>query len=77
MFLADPASAAEYGRLKKQLAARFPTDIDEYIDGKTDFADGSLFATKPARQSVSERTRMLAARCHGLGAGLGGRGPRP
>jgi GrpB-like predicted nucleotidyltransferase (UPF0157 family) len=30
-------SAAEYGRLKKQLAARFPTDIDKYIDGKTDF----------------------------------------
>jgi GrpB protein len=28
---------AEYGRLKKQLAARFPTDIDRYIDGKTDF----------------------------------------
>lgn len=30
-------SAAEYGRLKKQLAAIFPTDMDRYIDGKTDF----------------------------------------
>jgi len=30
-------SAVEYGRLKKQLAARFPADIDKYIDGKTDF----------------------------------------
>jgi GrpB-like predicted nucleotidyltransferase (UPF0157 family) len=30
-------AAAEYGRLKKQLAAQFPTDIDHYIDGKTDF----------------------------------------
>jgi GrpB-like predicted nucleotidyltransferase (UPF0157 family) len=31
------ASTAEYGRLKKELAAQFPTDIDKYIDGKTDF----------------------------------------
>jgi len=30
-------AAAEYGRLKKQLAARFPRDMDKYIDGKTDF----------------------------------------
>jgi GrpB-like predicted nucleotidyltransferase (UPF0157 family) len=30
-------SAAEYGRLKKQLAARYPTNMDKYIDGKTDF----------------------------------------
>jgi GrpB-like predicted nucleotidyltransferase (UPF0157 family) len=30
-------SAAQYGRLKKKLAARFPTDTDKYIDGKTDF----------------------------------------
>lgn len=33
----DSAAAAEYGRIKKQLAARFPADIDRYIDGKTDF----------------------------------------
>jgi GrpB-like predicted nucleotidyltransferase (UPF0157 family) len=30
-------SAAEYGRLKKKLAARYPTDMDKYIEGKTDF----------------------------------------
>ena len=35
-------SAAKYGRLKKQLAARFPNDMDNYIDGKTDFVLGVL-----------------------------------
>ena len=29
--------AEEYGVLKKQLAKKFPYDIDSYIDGKTDF----------------------------------------
>lgn len=33
----DPAAAREYGRIKKQLAARFPGDIESYIAGKTDF----------------------------------------
>lgn len=32
----DPEAAAEYGRIKKQLAARFPTDMASYIAGKTD-----------------------------------------
>lgn len=31
------AAAAEYGRLKKQLAAQFPNDIDSYVAGKTDY----------------------------------------
>jgi GrpB-like predicted nucleotidyltransferase (UPF0157 family) len=35
-------SAAKYGRLKKQLAARFPKDMDNYIDGKTAFILGVL-----------------------------------
>jgi GrpB-like predicted nucleotidyltransferase (UPF0157 family) len=34
--------AAKYGRLKKQLAARFPNDMNTYIDGKTDFVLGVL-----------------------------------
>ena len=34
--------AAKYGQLKKQLAARFPNDMDTYIDGKTDFVLGAL-----------------------------------
>jgi GrpB-like predicted nucleotidyltransferase (UPF0157 family) len=32
----DPQAATEYGRIKKQLAARFPTDMASYIAGKTD-----------------------------------------
>lgn len=30
-----PESVAEYGALKKRLAAKFPHDIDSYIEGKT------------------------------------------
>lgn len=33
----NPAAAAEYGLLKKHLAAQFPMDIDSYIAGKTDY----------------------------------------
>jgi GrpB-like predicted nucleotidyltransferase (UPF0157 family) len=33
----NPAAAAAYGEIKKQLAEQFPTDIDRYIEGKTDF----------------------------------------
>jgi GrpB-like predicted nucleotidyltransferase (UPF0157 family) len=32
-----PEAAREYGDLKASLARRFPTDMDSYIDGKTDF----------------------------------------
>jgi GrpB-like predicted nucleotidyltransferase (UPF0157 family) len=33
----NPIAAQDYGALKKQLAARFPDDIDAYVEGKTDF----------------------------------------
>lgn len=33
----DPVSVAQYSRIKRQLAARFPEDIDSYIVGKTEF----------------------------------------
>jgi GrpB-like predicted nucleotidyltransferase (UPF0157 family) len=33
----DPAATAAYGKLKKQLAEQFPTDIENYVAGKTDF----------------------------------------
>jgi GrpB-like predicted nucleotidyltransferase (UPF0157 family) len=33
---AHPGIAGEYGRLKKELAARFAEDIDGYVEGKTD-----------------------------------------
>lgn len=32
----NPSAAAEYGRLKKQLAAAFPDDVDRYGAAKTD-----------------------------------------
>ncbi len=33
----DSVAVAEYGRIKRQLAERFPNDIDGYVAGKTDF----------------------------------------
>jgi GrpB-like predicted nucleotidyltransferase (UPF0157 family) len=33
----DSVAVAEYSRIKRQLAARFPDDIESYIAGKTDF----------------------------------------
>lgn len=40
--LANPDAVREYGDLKLQLAAKFPDDIEGYIDGKTDFLIGIL-----------------------------------
>lgn len=40
--VANPQAAAEYGRLKCALAEKYPTDIDSYIEGKTDFLVGIL-----------------------------------
>lgn len=34
---AHPEAAAAYGELKKELARRFPQDMDRYCTGKTDF----------------------------------------
>jgi GrpB-like predicted nucleotidyltransferase (UPF0157 family) len=33
----NPATAAAYGQVKKKLAEQFPTDIESYVAGKTDF----------------------------------------
>lgn len=33
----DSVAVAQYSRIKRQLAERFPDDIDSYIAGKTDF----------------------------------------
>jgi GrpB-like predicted nucleotidyltransferase (UPF0157 family) len=33
----NPEARAAYGELKKRLAGQFPTDIDSYVAGKTDF----------------------------------------
>lgn len=37
---AHPAEAAAYGALKRELAARFPEDIEGYCDGKDAFVRG-------------------------------------
>lgn len=34
---ANPQKIIEYSNLKKELAEKFPNEIDRYIDGKTDF----------------------------------------
>lgn len=39
---ANPAEAADYARLKHELAARFPRDREAYIEGKSAFVKGVL-----------------------------------
>lgn len=34
---AQPDAARHYGNLKRRLAVEFPSDIDSYVFGKTDF----------------------------------------
>ena len=34
---AHPALAQQYSELKRGLAAAYPDDIDQYMDGKNDF----------------------------------------
>jgi len=38
--IAHPEDALAYGRLKQELARRFPTDIDSYVAGKDEFIKG-------------------------------------
>jgi hypothetical protein len=33
----DPAAVTRYSQLKKRLAAQFPSDIESYIEGKSNF----------------------------------------
>lgn len=40
--LANPAAVLQYAALKKQLAEKYPHDIDKYIEGKTAFIVGIL-----------------------------------
>ena len=44
---ANPESAAEYDKLKKELASKFGNDRDAYLDGKAEFVERILkFQTK-------------------------------
>ena len=38
----DPRAAAEYGHLKRQLAARHPRDREAYISGKSSFVVAAI-----------------------------------
>lgn len=61
----NPESAAEYGRLKQELAARFPADIDSYIAGKTACILAILRQcgfTEPALQIIEDANRPASDR---------------
>lgn len=51
---AHPDVAQEYGNLKTELARRFPDDIDQYIDGKTEFILGILRAIGMTQAELSD-----------------------
>ena len=50
----NPEAAMEYGLLKKELAAKFPHDIDAYIDGKTDFITNVLAEVGMDKASIEK-----------------------
>lgn len=47
----DSVAAAKYGRIKKQLAARYPDDIDGYVAGQADFILTEILSTQAPRFS--------------------------
>lgn len=61
----NPQAAAEYGRLKKHLAAQFPDDVDRYTTGKTEYILTVLRncgITEPLLRAISDANRPTAAR---------------
>ena len=52
--LVDPYAVEEYGRLKKELATKFPNDIDSYVDGKTEFITKVLALVGMDRKSIED-----------------------
>jgi GrpB-like predicted nucleotidyltransferase (UPF0157 family) len=56
----NPATVAAYSQLKKQLAERFPTDIESYVAGKTDFLLDALRSegfSDAALRAISDANR--------------------
>jgi GrpB-like predicted nucleotidyltransferase (UPF0157 family) len=53
-----PDAAREYGELKASLATRFPTDIDNYIVGKTEFILGILGEVGLSEDEVASIRRI-------------------
>ena len=55
---ANTFAARAYGDLKKRLAREHPTDIDAYIEGKTDFLVGVLQELGFATETLDEIQRL-------------------
>ena len=54
-------AAVTYGILKRRLAKQFPTDVDRYMDGKTDFILGILREAgipEPALSGIADINRL-------------------
>jgi GrpB-like predicted nucleotidyltransferase (UPF0157 family) len=56
---AHPAVASEYGALKKELARRFPDDIDAYIEGKSELLERILSASGLLSPAEVEAIRIV------------------
>jgi GrpB-like predicted nucleotidyltransferase (UPF0157 family) len=56
---AYPHVASEYGALKKELARRFPDDIDSYIDGKSELLGRILAASGQLTADEVEAIRIV------------------
>jgi GrpB-like predicted nucleotidyltransferase (UPF0157 family) len=50
----QPEAVKAYSKLKRELAKRFPNDIDSYIDGKTELIAGFLHASGMESQSIEK-----------------------
>ena len=50
----NPGKAREYGELKKQLAQKFPDDIDSYVEGKTKFITKILSLTGMTHKTLGK-----------------------
>lgn len=49
-----PKDVIKYGNLKKELAKKYPYDIDSYVEGKTDFVIGILRQYDFSEEEINE-----------------------
>ena len=55
---ANPSAASEYGELKRRLAEGFPSDIEGYVEAKTEFLVGVLRKVGFLDDALAEIERM-------------------
>jgi GrpB-like predicted nucleotidyltransferase (UPF0157 family) len=53
----DPALAAQYGRLKRELAERYRDDRDAYAEGQSAFNTAVLLRERDGRDKRASRRR--------------------